>query len=136
MLERRADRGAELLGGKEVADGVVDEHRVEGPAQPDRSHVALEVFALRIDRPRDIEHGRRQVDERHVEPFLHVGGIVPSPRAKFEDGPRFPGARLPQHSSVEIGLLPVLIRRGEQVEPAGEVAEQSRRRVPGHVLRM
>jgi hypothetical protein len=46
----RLDRCSEIVLGRHVHDRVVDEHRVERTAESERSHVALHVLALGVDR--------------------------------------------------------------------------------------
>ena len=57
-LEVRAGgghRGAQVLRRRQVVDGVVDEHGVEGPAEPDAPHVALDVLEIRVEAAADVE---------------------------------------------------------------------------------
>ena len=103
----------------------MDEHRVEAPPEPDRTHVALEVLALGVQAAADLEHGGGQVDERELEPGLHVRGVVPAARAELEHlGDLAPGVVL-DHLSVLGGLLGVVLRRREQRPPLGQVAVQA-----------
>src|SRR5215469_15169433 len=47
--EGRGERSEQVARCGHVADGVVDEHGVEGPAQPKGAHVALDVAALGVE---------------------------------------------------------------------------------------
>jgi hypothetical protein len=52
------DGCAEVVLRRQVRDRVVDEDDVERPAEAQRAHVALDVLALGIERPREREHLR------------------------------------------------------------------------------
>ena len=57
---------------RHVADGVVDEDRVELPVQTQRAHVAEPMLALRVEGAADVEHGAGDVGEQQpAEPTLH-----------------------------------------------------------------
>ena len=51
---------------------LLDEHGIELPAEPDRTHVSDVVSTLWIQRRADPEHLRRQVDQRQAERLLQV----------------------------------------------------------------
>jgi len=53
-----AEAVAELVLGRHVRNGVVDEDRVERPPQPQRAHVAEDVLAVGVERPAQGEHLR------------------------------------------------------------------------------
>ena len=64
MSGRGLDGRAKVVLGREVRHGVVDEHDVEGPSEPERAHVSLEVLALRVQPLTEREHVGREVRER------------------------------------------------------------------------
>ena len=78
-------RGQVALSG-EIADGVVDEHRVELAVEPGRPHVADEVFTFGVEGLRERQHLGREVDERHGGVGFQVRGVVAAPAAEFEHG--------------------------------------------------
>ena len=85
MLERGPQRLPQVVLGGHVVDGVVDQHGVEGPAQPHRAHVAL-VLAPGVEPPGDPEHAGGEVDQGQREPRLQVHGVVPAAAAQLEHG--------------------------------------------------
>ena len=72
----------------QILDRVVHQHRVEGPTQAQRTHVALDVLALRIRTLTEREHARREVDERCPDSVLVVKSGVPRARAQLQECPR------------------------------------------------
>src|SRR5438034_1402511 len=88
VLVRGLHHSAQLAFGGHVADGVVDVHRVEGPAQAQRANVTPDVPALAVELATHLEHLRRHVHQRHLEMGLEVEGAVASARAKLQDGSR------------------------------------------------
>jgi hypothetical protein len=62
-----------------VGDRVVDEHGVEAPAEPDRPHVPLDVLALGVELPADLEHAVRQVDQGELKWALRWEALLPPP---------------------------------------------------------
>ena len=115
------DRGGEVVLGRHVVDRVVHHDRVERAAEPHRAHVAHDVLALGVERPRDLEHLLRQVDEREREALLEVPGVVPAPAAELEQVVRVGRQERPQ----ELGLLGVVLRRRDQRPPRREVGVEA-----------
>jgi hypothetical protein len=103
----------------------VDEHRVEGPTEPDRPHVALDVLALRVQAPADLEHAGRAVDEREVEPCLQVRGVVPAAGAELEHLLDRDLRAVLDEGTVLRGLVRVLLWSRQERPPLGEVAVQA-----------
>jgi len=62
----------------------MDEDAVELPTEPHGSHVALDVLALWVERPADVEHARRQVDQHHLESVLEIRGVTAAAAAQLE----------------------------------------------------
>ena len=58
VREGGAHAGPEVVLGREVHHGVVDEDRVERAAEPERPHVAQNVLAARVERAAEREHLR------------------------------------------------------------------------------
>jgi hypothetical protein len=119
------DRGPEVLLRGHVVDGVMGEHRVELPSQPQRAHVALDVLAVGIQLPADLEHRRRHVGQRHGEVALEVRGVVASAAAQLEHPLQPPGGAVAQEAAVDLRLLDVVLGRGEEREPSRQVAVQA-----------
>ena len=112
----------QVVEGGQVTHRVVDEDRVEQPAQAQRAHVALDVLAVRVDAPALLEHAVRQVGQRDVLNLsLVVPGVIAAAGAKLEQRARRRVARLDDRLEVERRLLAVLLGRRKQVEPVGEV---------------
>jgi len=68
-----------------VVDRVVNEDRIELAPQPYGAHVAHEVLAIRVELLADLEHPRREVNQRHLEFLLHVRRVVAATRAELEN---------------------------------------------------
>ena len=132
MRPRRLDGAPQIGLGRHVADGVVDEDRVERPPQAQRAHVAEPVLAFRIQGAADREHLRRDVGEQQMpEPALQVRRAVAAPAAELQQGPDRRVARLGQQVAVEGRLLGVVRRVVEQWPPFGELAVEAHRTSTG-----
>ena len=81
--EGRFDGLPQIRGSGYVADRVVDEDSVEGPAEPHAPHVTLHVLAFRIDRTAHGKHLRRAVDERHLETRFQMRRVVAATASKL-----------------------------------------------------
>jgi len=119
-----AEAVAQLVLGRHVRDGVVDEDRVERPSQPHGTHVAEDVLAVRVDRATQSEHLRRDVRERAREVPLEVRGVVASTRSELEEGAGTGGGADDQ-AAIPLGLRRIVLGRGQQVEPGREVSVEA-----------
>jgi hypothetical protein len=72
-----------FLGGH-VHYRVVDEHRVEGAAEPNGAHVAGYMLALGVERAAQLTQLLGRLNERQGEGVLHVGGVVTAAAAELE----------------------------------------------------
>ena len=63
----------------------MDEHGVERAPQPERAHVVLDVLALRVEGPAQLEHLAEMSVSVHVETRLQVRGVVPASGAELEE---------------------------------------------------
>ena len=99
----------------------MDEHDVELPAESEGPHVTLEVLALGVQRSTQREHVGREIGERAREALLQVGGVVPPARAELEERPGLAECDLVHDAGHERGLVPVVRRVRQQVEPGSEV---------------
>ena len=99
----------------------MDEHDVEGAAEPERSHVSLEVLALGIERAAQREHVGREVGERADESRLQVRRVVAAARAELEERLGRAVHRLVDDPGHERRLVPVVGRVRQEVEPRREV---------------
>ena len=77
----RLDGLAQISLGRQIHDRVVDEDRIELPAQPHCAHIALQVFAFRVERLAYRQHIRRKVDQGHPEVRLEMRRVVPAAAA-------------------------------------------------------
>src|SRR5688572_6937585 len=78
MHKSRFDSSTQVVGTRHVTDGDVNKNPIELALKPDTSHVALDVFAFRIQSSADLEHPRGSIDQSHLEPALQVGSVVPA----------------------------------------------------------
>jgi len=85
VQEGRRERGPEVRIRCHVVDGIREEHRIEDPAETDRSHVSPDVFDVRIQPPREAEHRGADVDSRDSVPPLERGIDVSSAATEMED---------------------------------------------------
>ena len=66
MHPRRRQRRDEIFDISHIHDRVVDRDRIEASVQAQAAHIALDMLRVGIEAPADLEHGRRQVAERHA----------------------------------------------------------------------
>ena len=112
VLMRGRDRRGEVVLGEQVHDRIVDHDRVERPPEPHGAHVALDMLGLGIEGAADLEHVRREVDQRHPGVLLQVRGIVAAARPQFQDGGGAVTEGLDQHLDDDVSLgLVFLVRR-------------------------
>jgi hypothetical protein len=104
-----------------VGDRVVGEDEVECPPEPHRAHVAEYVLAAGIEALAQCQHLRRDVGQRAGVVLAEVQGVVPATRTELEQRLRTGTCRL-EERPVPSRLLDVILRGGEEVEPAREVA--------------
>ncbi len=79
------DDAPEVVEGRGVADGVVNENAVEEPAGADGSHVAEVMLAFGVQGLADLEHAWGDVHQRQaLEDLLHVGCVISTAAAQFE----------------------------------------------------
>ena len=102
----------------------MDEDDVEGAPEPHRAHVAEDVLAAGIEALAQRQHLRRDVGQRAGVVPAQVRRVVPATGAELEQGLRL-GARRLEQRSVSRRLLDVVVGRGEQVEPARQVAVEA-----------
>ena len=107
--------------GDHVFDGVVDEDRVEGTAEPHRSHVALFVSALRVETLRQLQHVSGEVDQGHIEVGLEVRRAVAAAAAQLKYFTYRNCGRL-DHTGGEGRLLGVSLGWGDERPPWRKVA--------------
>ena len=82
--EGRPEAGAQVVLGREVHDRVVHEDGVEGPAEPERPHVAEDVLAARVERAAEASICGERSESVHVNRSLQVGGVVAAARAELQ----------------------------------------------------
>jgi hypothetical protein len=124
MRERRLDHLAEVAFAGHVVDGVMDEDRVEHPAQPDHPHVTLKVRALGVEFARHGQHLLGEVDERQVHPALQTRGDVAAATAQIQHLAHR-NRRRTEHRGQVRGLFRVLPQRRDQRPPAGQIPVQA-----------
>ena len=83
----------------------MDEDTIELAPQPDRTHVALDMLALRVQRAAHLEHAWSAVDEHHVESCFQIRRIIAAPAAQFQQRLRGSFTRTQQQSLIERCLL-------------------------------
>jgi hypothetical protein len=125
---RRLHRLPQLVLTGEIHDGVMDEDRVEGAAQPERTHVAQDMPALRVEDAADVEHRRRDVRERRLDVSLVVGGHVAGAGAQLQHRSGRFAQRTGERVEVEGRFLLVLVRCGEDEVPGREGGVDLRQR--------
>ena len=112
---------AQIVLGRQIHDRVVDEDRIELPAQPHCAHIALQVFTFRVERLADRQHIRREVDQGHAEMRLEVRRVVPATAAQLQQRRRRAFAGIKEDFAVFLCLLDVISRRGEEGPPGSQV---------------
>ena len=121
----RLDGLLQIALGRQVHDRVVDEDRIELPVQPHRAHVAVQVLAFRVERPADRKHVRREVDQGHAEVCLEVRHVVPTAAAKLQQRHGWFLAGIKENLAVFLRLLDVVVGRGEEGPPRGQVGVET-----------
>ena len=121
MRERRLEDGPQVGLARHVDDRVVGEHDVECAREPERPHIACEVLALGVQRPRDLEHLLRDVGERAREAVLEVARVVAAAGAELQQRAQLPLARSLGELDDLRGLLLVVLGSGQEVEPTREL---------------
>ena len=121
MRERRLEDGPQVGLARHVDDRVVGEHDVECAREPERPHVACEVLALGVQRPRDLEHLLRDVGERALEAVLEVARVVAAAGAELQQRAQLPLARSLGELDDLRRLLLVVLGSGQEVEPTREL---------------
>ena len=120
VRERGLDDQPQVGLGGHVIHSVVDEHRIEVAAQPDRAHVRLDVLAAGVKPPRHREHRARGVHQGHGQPRRQVAGAVPAAAAQFQHLVHR-AAGLAEQPRRERGLFGILLRRGDERPPFRQV---------------
>ena len=130
VLGRGRERCPQVRLARHVADGVVDQHRVEGAPQAQRAHVADQVLALGIDRRADGQHRRRDVGQGELQPALEVRRHVPAAGTELQGGLQRPDDVFAHHAQGEGGLVRVLGGWRQEMEPGRQLVAVEIRRVP------
>ena len=121
VREGRGEAVEQIGLGDHVGDRVVDEDDVERPSEPHRAHVAEDVLATGIEALAQRQHLRRDVGQRAGVVLAQVRGVVPATGTELEQRLR-PGTRRLDERPVPSRLVDVVLGRGEEVEPARQVA--------------
>ena len=107
---RGADDVREVGLAGHIVHRVVEQYGVELPAEPDRAHVPLQVFAPRVELPRYGEHVSRQVGERDRPVAPEVHGDMTAAAAKVKE--RAHGYRGGSEFALDRrGVAGILVRR-------------------------
>ena len=77
----------EVALGRHVVDGIVEEHRIEAAAEPQRPHVTTVVLALGVQSSRHLQHPVGAIHKGQGERRLQVHGVVTTATSQFEDLP-------------------------------------------------
>jgi hypothetical protein len=85
MRERRFDGEGKVSSGGHVAQRIAKKDGVKQRAESNSSHVSLLVTALGVEGAAHLQHVGREIDERHVEPLLEMGGVVATAASEFEN---------------------------------------------------
>jgi len=110
VRERRPDHLPQVVLARDVVDRIVDQDRVERPAQPDRPHVALNVLTLGVDPARDCQHLRGAVDQGQGQPLLEMQSGMAAAAAQIQHLAHVDHGRV-EHQRQSRGVCRILRRR-------------------------
>ncbi len=105
-----------------VTDGVVNKHRIERAPQPQRAHIRLDMFALRIQSATMRQHPRGGIAEGHLKMALEMERVVTAARAEFQNV-----TMAAQQRAIKTSLFLVVFRRGKQRPPFRQRRVQKRK---------
>src|SRR5215469_3813008 len=114
-----------------IVGRIVNQNRVEEPAEADRIHIALDVLAVGIELAGYGEHLRRDVHQRQLESVLQMRRDVTAAAAKIQHATNRNGGR-PEHLRDALSILLVLARRRNERPPRRQLVVQAI--LPAHAV--
>ena len=121
VFECRSESATQVLFGGHIVNRIMNKDGVELTGQPDRAHITLDMFTLRIQFPADLKHTGRKVYQCHLEMFLQMGGVIPSPGSQLQHRDWFGTARRENGMSVELCLFGIILGSREYGPPTGDI---------------